>query len=567
MAQYASAIQKNESGGDYGIVGPTHPKYGRALGAYQVMEANLPGWSKEAVGRVVSPDEFLASKEIQDAVFKQQFGKSVDKYGNPQDAASVWFTGKPLAEGANRRDVLGTTGQSYVDKFSRALGQGDRVRVASADPGFVPQPRGMMAYTSPDTPPASAMPPQMPPQAAPQAPQGPAMPQGAPQAAPDPTADNGSPTRPAELQRLAQAAASPQVIQSAQQTAQTPQGQALVKTAQGASLATIMDALANPWLSEGQRSVLMVLAKEKIDQADPMRQLQMRKVAEDLANAPLERRMKEAQVKAAESGLEAKPEYKVIGKDEFGNERYGWVDPRKQTVTPAAVPGTAPSVGPSAIPPAPPGVDPKVWREQYSKNAASDSLPPDQDKVSSMRKEVQDLPSYKNMAQAAPVYKSMSNAAGRDNRAADVNMIYGLAKIMDPGSVVRESEMSVAQAIATLPQQLQAQISSQLASTGRLTPELRAQIMEEAHSRVSAYNYMFQRDAEMFKGIAGRRRMDPRDVIPDFGEFEMWKPPVKGEPAPAFGGGAPAPVQGPPMPPAAPSQSEIEAEMRRRGLK
>jgi hypothetical protein len=132
---YAGAIKSIESGGKYDIVGPTHPRYGRALGAYQVMEANLPEWSKAALGREVSADEFLANPKVQDAVFQNRFGGYVQKYGNPQDAASAWFTGRPLAQGANAQDVLGTTGQGYVDKFNRALGQDAQpVQVAQATP-------------------------------------------------------------------------------------------------------------------------------------------------------------------------------------------------------------------------------------------------------------------------------------------------------------------------------------------------------------------------------------------------------------------------------------------------
>ncbi|WP_284209430.1 hypothetical protein [Methylorubrum aminovorans] len=123
IGRFASAIQSNESGGKYGIVGPIHKKYGRALGAYQVMESNLPSWSKEAIGREVSPDEFLRSPQIQDAIFEKKFGQAVAKYGNPQDAASVWFTGRPLAQGANAKDVLGTTGAEYVRRFNSALGR------------------------------------------------------------------------------------------------------------------------------------------------------------------------------------------------------------------------------------------------------------------------------------------------------------------------------------------------------------------------------------------------------------------------------------------------------------
>jgi hypothetical protein len=122
---YRNAIASIESAGsgDYAAVGPTHPKMGRALGRYQVMESNIGPWSEAALGRRVTSQEFLSSPQIQDAIFDHRFGGYVSKYGNPQDAASAWFTGQPQSRGGNRRDVLGTSGNQYVDKFNRAMGR------------------------------------------------------------------------------------------------------------------------------------------------------------------------------------------------------------------------------------------------------------------------------------------------------------------------------------------------------------------------------------------------------------------------------------------------------------
>lgn len=135
MSDYSDAIAGIESkgSGDYAAVGPRHPKMGRALGRYQVMEANIGPWSREALGREVSADEFMASPEIQDAIFNHKFGQSIQKYGSPEEAASVWFTGKPQAEGGNRRDVFGTTGNKYVQKFRQLLAQGRQGRDPIAD--------------------------------------------------------------------------------------------------------------------------------------------------------------------------------------------------------------------------------------------------------------------------------------------------------------------------------------------------------------------------------------------------------------------------------------------------
>lgn len=125
VMDWANAIASIESAGngDYSALGPITAKGNRAYGRYQVMDFNIGPWTEKHLGRRLTPEEFLASKEAQDAVFAGEFGGNVEKYGNPQDAASVWFTGKPVATGGNRKDILGTTGNVYVDKFNNALGQ------------------------------------------------------------------------------------------------------------------------------------------------------------------------------------------------------------------------------------------------------------------------------------------------------------------------------------------------------------------------------------------------------------------------------------------------------------
>ncbi len=196
-----------------------------------------------------------------------------------------------------------------------------------------------------------------------------------------------------------------------------------------------------------------------------------------------------------------------------------------------------PAAGPApALPPPPPGVNRQTWYQEQTKRLAAEAGGPKGDDISGLRKEVRDLPSYKNVAQAAPVYRSMADAVTRDDRASDVNLIYGMAKIMDPGSVVRESEMTVAQAIATLPQQLAQAVKSQIESTGRLSSDVRDGIMREAYSRMNAYNQMYGQDAEQFKGIAERRKMDVNDILPNFGEFKPWERPKGATPGATPGG-------------------------------
>ena len=136
MDRAKQAIAGIESGGRYGALGPVTNRGDRAFGKYQVMGANIPSWTKEALGRSMTPAEFLASPEAQERVFETQFGKSVAKYGNPADAASVWFSGRPLAKAGNASDVLGTTVPQYAQKFMAAYEGGANTPAMMRAPGF-----------------------------------------------------------------------------------------------------------------------------------------------------------------------------------------------------------------------------------------------------------------------------------------------------------------------------------------------------------------------------------------------------------------------------------------------
>lgn len=124
------AMGMTESSNNYSAVGPLVKKgmYAgeRALGRYQVMPSNLPQWSKQALGRQVTSDEFLRSPEIQDAIFDYKFGEAANKYGSFENAASVWHSGRPLAAAAAAGATDGYMDTvAYVKKASGFLANGN----------------------------------------------------------------------------------------------------------------------------------------------------------------------------------------------------------------------------------------------------------------------------------------------------------------------------------------------------------------------------------------------------------------------------------------------------------
>jgi hypothetical protein len=138
-ASFASAVAGGETSatdpGAYGTLGMVIPKTGdQAYGKYQVMGANIRPWTKEILGQEMSPQEFLASPEAQEEVFKGKFGQYASKYG-PEGAARAWFAGEGGMNNPNAVDPLGTTVSSYAAGFNRRLGQPPAMQAISTATG------------------------------------------------------------------------------------------------------------------------------------------------------------------------------------------------------------------------------------------------------------------------------------------------------------------------------------------------------------------------------------------------------------------------------------------------
>lgn len=132
----AAAIAGIESGGRYDAVGPSANAQGnRAYGKYQVMDFNVGPWTQEVLGRPMTPQEFIANPQAQDAVFNAKFGQYVEKHGSPAAAARAWFAGEGGMNNPNAADVNGTTVAGYERKFNAGMGQ-----AAPGTPGPVAAP-------------------------------------------------------------------------------------------------------------------------------------------------------------------------------------------------------------------------------------------------------------------------------------------------------------------------------------------------------------------------------------------------------------------------------------------
>jgi hypothetical protein len=132
-------IDHVESGGaqnPYSLIGKDTGKGDHAYGKHQILGSNIGPWTKEALGKSMTPQEFLASPEAQDKTAAYIQNKYLNAGHSPQDVASIWFTGKPLAKAGNVHDSYGTTNSQYIKKFNEGINQAADKTIAEKTADF-----------------------------------------------------------------------------------------------------------------------------------------------------------------------------------------------------------------------------------------------------------------------------------------------------------------------------------------------------------------------------------------------------------------------------------------------
>lgn len=129
-----------------------------------------------------------------------------------------------------------------------------------------------------------------------------------------------------------------------------------------------------------------------------------------------------------------------------------------------------------------------------------------------LRSAFEGLQSVKNIRQIVPIAASVRDAMGRDNASADLNIIYSLAKVLDPESVVRESETAMAIKAGSPAERVLGQFNYVL-NGGRMTAETRGQMLDEIKSRYQEHLNLYRNIANDYKSTATAWGVDPFRVV------------------------------------------------------
>jgi len=129
-----------------------------------------------------------------------------------------------------------------------------------------------------------------------------------------------------------------------------------------------------------------------------------------------------------------------------------------------------------------------------------------------LRDDFNAAPPVKSYRIVVPMLESAKDAEKRPTRAADLNLVYAFAKLMDPDSVVRESETAGVVATASVADRLSAYVG-QLNGQPMLNPDVRAKLIKELDSRFRALEESYRVHENAYAGIAERRGLHRDNII------------------------------------------------------
>lgn len=148
-------------------------------------------------------------------------------------------------------------------------------------------------------------------------------------------------------------------------------------------------------------------------------------------------------------------------------------------------------------------------------------------------------------------YTQIQGAARSQSGQGDMTLLYQFVRMLDPTSVVRESEFATAARTGSLPEQVQGW-ATRILSGERLPEDVRQGFLREARNLLDAQQRTYDRNVRNFGALAERFNLPREAVVVPFDDEELRRqqapaaaPPA---PAPAQGGG----VQATPPPPATP---------------
>jgi hypothetical protein len=159
--------------------------------------------------------------------------------------------------------------------------------------------------------------------------------------------------------------------------------------------------------------------------------------------------------------------------------------------------------------------DPNMWMSPEEKQKASEQKAKDAIAVSdAMRKEITGRAEFQKFSEIGSRFNALRQALTDPAAIADSEFVYGVAKVLDPDSVVRESEAGQVIDSQSIPAALVGRLNKMLSGEQAISPTDRVDLL-----RLVGRNYDEAKAAtdtlkQQYRDIAGRRKLLVDDILP-----------------------------------------------------
>jgi hypothetical protein len=117
-------------------------------------------------------------------------------------------------------------------------------------------------------------------------------------------------------------------------------------------------------------------------------------------------------------------------------------------------------------------------------------------------------------------HSQIDKLAQSPSAGSDVALIYSFMKILDPNSVVRETEYATAQNAAGVPDQIR-NVWNRILAGERLNPTQRADFVNQAKTVYGTREGAYRRTQKQYEELAKRKGLDPRNTMIEFAPPEQ----------------------------------------------
>ena len=157
---------------------------------------------------------------------------------------------------------------------------------------------------------------------------------------------------------------------------------------------------------------------------------------------------------------------------------------------------------------------PDAPRSPYVDPNADEVLYKGPAQAAELRKEYQNTQAVSDWIITAPLYNSAIKSAQNPTNQGDINIMYAFAKLMDPGSVVRESEGKLVTNSGTIPQSIVGAFNRLLQGGGTMDAQVRLNLIDTLKNRMDEIKVSKDATDKFYREqVAPRAGLAPEEVL------------------------------------------------------